>query len=211
MASPISPFLRRLTGKFRYEIKYDTSDMNFLEIYFDKNFSNYYSWIFPKENSINVGLIGKFQKLDEFLKEREIKGDILKKQAGLIPCSFPKKIVNERIALIGDSASITNPFSLGGISPAIYAGKILSENVENLKEYEKEVMHEICNPVLIKGRRAVENLSNDEMEILFKKINGKEIGEIKIRDFAHLIFHPIILRKASYISKALIHSLKWGW
>lgn len=195
----------------QYKIKFDASDMNFLEIYFDKNFSNYYSWIFPKENTINVGLIGKFQKLDKFLKEKEIEGNILKKQAGLIPCSFPQKIADEKIALVGDSASITNPFSLGGISPAIHAGKILSENVENLKEYERKVMHEICNPVLIKGRKAVENLRKEEMEILFKKISGKEIGEIKIKDFLHLILHLCLFRKACYISKSLIHSLKWGW
>lgn len=195
----------------QYEIEYDTSNMNFLEIYFDKKFSSYYSWIFPKENSINAGLIGKFYKLNEFLRERRIKGNILKKQAGLIPCFFPRKIAHKKIALIGDSASITNPFSLGGISPAIHAGKILSENLENLREYEKKVIKKFCNPVLIKGRKAIESLSNNEMEILFKKINKKEFHDIRMKDFVHLLIHPLLIGKVYYISNALIYSLKFGW
>lgn len=195
----------------QYEIEFK-KDTKFLEFYLDKNYSNYYAWIFPKEKSINVGLIGKFSQLDKFLNDKKIKGKIIKKQAGVIPSSRAEKLTRKNVALVGDAACLTNPFSFGGISPAINAAKILAENIENFKEYEKKIKnHEIYNPILLKGKKAVEKLSNKDTKILFKKINGKELKEIKFRDFSHIIIHPSLLTKAYYIEKALLHSLRWGW
>ena len=196
----------------QYEIEYDTSSMNFLELYFDKNYSTYYAWIFPKRSSINAGVIGKFAQLDKFLMDRGIEGKILKKQAGLIPCSLPSKLASKKIALIGDAAAITNPFSLGGIAPAIQAAKMLTENIENLEKYEKKLKaHPICSPILLKGKKAVEELNNEETKILFDCVHGKELSRMRARDFASLIFKPSLIIKAYYIAKALLHSLEWGW
>jgi flavin-dependent dehydrogenase len=196
----------------QYEIKYDTSSINFLELYFDKNYSTYYAWIFPKERSINAGVIGKFTQLDKFLRSKGIEGNILKKQAGLIPCSLPSKLASKKIALIGDAAAVTNPFSLGGIAPAIQAAKILAENVEKLEEYEKKLKaHPICSPILLKGRRAIEELNNEETKILFDCVHGKELSKMRAKDFTRLLLKPSLVIKAYYIAKALLHSLKWGW
>ena len=63
----------------------------------------------------------------------------------------------------------------------------------------------------MKGKKAVEKLNDGEMEIAFKRINGKEIREIKYGDIKHLFLHPIATMKFYRIAKALIHSLKWGW
>jgi len=195
----------------QYEIEQYMKE-NHLEFYLDKKFSSYYTWIFPKKKSINVGLIGKFSMLDEFLKWKGIKGKILRKQAGLIPCSLPKKLVRNNVALIGDAGSITNPFSLGGLTPIIYASKILADNIENLERYEKEIKkHPICNPIFLKGSRAAESITNEEMEIAFNKINGKDIMKVKWRDVMPLLRKPSLFIKMYYIGRAMMESMKWGW
>ncbi len=196
----------------QYEIEFDTSDMEFLEIYFDRRFSNYYAWIFPKNDTANVGVIGKFSQLNKFLEAMEIKGRIVKKMAGMIPCSFAKCIASKKVALIGDAAAMTNPFSLGGISPAIHAAKILAENIENLEKYEREIKkHPMLSPILLKGRKMLEEMDNREVKMLFRCVNGKEINEVRYGDFIPLLKKPWLGLKAYYIAKALLHSLKWGW
>jgi len=196
----------------QYEIEYDTSNMDFLEIYFDRKFSSYYAWIFPKKESANVGVIGKFSQLNKFLEAMKIKGRIIKKEAGMIPCSFAPRLSDKKVALIGDAAAITNPFSLGGISPALQAAKILASNIENLENYGREIKkHPMCNPVLLKGRKVLEKISDKEIEELFRCVNGKNIGEMKYGDFISLLKKPRLALKAYYIARALLHSLKWGW
>ncbi|KAA0012359.1 hypothetical protein B6U81_01270 [Thermoplasmatales archaeon ex4484_30] len=196
----------------QYEIEYDTSNMNFLEFYINKSYTPYYAWIFPKDGSINVGLAGKFSKLNDFLKAKGIRGKILKKSAGIVPVGMAKRIADDRIALIGDAASLTNPFSLGGISPIIYASKILVKNINNLRNYEKEIKkHEICDRILLKGHLSAKKIKNEEVAEIFSRINGKEVREIRYKDFAPLILKPFTLIKMRYIAKAFLHSLKWGW
>ncbi len=196
----------------QYEIEYNTANMHFLEFYLDKNYTSYYAWIFPKRSSINAGLAGKFYQLNEFLKSKNIKGKILRKSAGLVPVSMAKRIASQRIALIGDAASLTNPFSLGGISPIIHASKILVKNIGNLENYEKEIRkHEIYDKSFLKGKKSVEKIRNEEIEAIFNILNGKEIGEVRYRDFTPLVLKPPTLIKAGYIAKAFLRSLKWGW
>ena len=194
-----------------YEIEYKKDD-DFLEFYLSKKFSPHYAWIFPKKESINIGVIGKFSMLDRFLKEMRIDGKILAKKAGMIPYGGVEKFVKEGVVLIGDAACMANPFSLGGISPAIHAAKILAKNVVNLKRYEEEIKkHAIMDGILMKGRKAVEKLNDKEMEIIFDRIDGKEFREIKYRDIAGVLLHFASVPKFYNISRALLHSIKWGW
>jgi len=196
----------------QYEIEYDTENMDYLEFYTDRKFSHYYAWIFPKEKSINVGLIGKFSMLDKFLRYKNIKGKIIKKTGGAIPVGSVQRIADKKVALIGDAACLTNPFSLGGLSPIIYAAEILARNINDLEKYEKEIKkHPILNPVLIKGMETIFKTEEKEMEMFYKKINGKELKEIKFWDLFHLLWHPSTLLKMYKIYKAFCHSLKWGW
>ena len=194
-----------------YEMKYRMEE-NYLEFYLSKKFSHHYAWKFPKKETINVGIIGKFSMLDYFLNKLKIDGEIVSKKVGMIPYGGMKTLVKNNVALIGDAACMANPFSLGGISPAIHAAKILAKNIVNLKKYEEEIKaHPIMDDILMKGKKAVEKLNDGEMEIAFKRINGKEIREIKYGDIKHLFLHPIATMKFYRIAKALIHSLKWGW
>ncbi len=194
-----------------YEMKYKIEE-NYLEFYLSKKFSHHYAWIFPKKETINAGIIGKFSKLDNFLNELGIDGEIISKKAGIIPYGGAKRLVKNNVALVGDAACMANPFSLGGISPAIHAAKILAKNISDLKRYEKEIKaHPIMDSSLIKGKKALEKLKDEEMRMVFKRINGKEIREIKYKDISYLFLHPVATIKFYKIAKALLHSIKWGW
>ena len=193
-----------------YEMEYKMNE-NSLNFYLSRKYSHHYAWIFPKRNTINVGLIGNFSMLDKFINNIGIKGKIISKKAGIIPYGIDK-IVRGSVALIGDAACMTNPFSLGGIAPAIYAAKILSKNIVNLQRYEEGIKnHEIANPILMKGKRAIEKLKEEEIAKVFEKVDKMEIGEIEYKKFLGLAFHPITAMKFYHIGEAMLHSLKWGW
>lgn len=214
---PLSVARKHIGGKCRicvgsqYEIEYKKDD-NFLDFYVSRKYSRHYAWVFPKKNSINVGVIGKFSDLNSFIEDLNLKGRIISKGAGIIPYGGIKKFVRENVAVIGDAACMVNPFSLGGISPSIHAAKILAKNIDDLEKYEKEIKkHAIMDKILIKGKKAVENITDREIKNIFKYIKGKELRDIRYRDFIPLLFYPLSITKFYRIGRALIHSLKWGW
>ncbi|KAA0003790.1 MAG: NAD(P)/FAD-dependent oxidoreductase [Thermoplasmata archaeon] len=199
---------QKIVSGVQYKIKYNTSDMHYLHFYFDKRFSFYYSWIFPKKNVLNVGLAGKFKQLDNFLDTFGLnKKNILKKEAGAIPISgVPDRIIKRNIALIGDAASMTNPLSGGGLSPIIHASSILSNYIYDLKEYEREIKHHpIANPALLKAKNVLFNLTNEELTAIGKLFDGKIFG------FFTLLKYPFLIPKIWLLRKGVVLAMKWGW
>ncbi|UCH71472.1 MAG: NAD(P)/FAD-dependent oxidoreductase [Thermoplasmatales archaeon] len=197
----------------QYKIKYDTSNMDYLELYLDKKFSEHYSWVFPKDNVINVGLLGKFSQLDSFLDYLKIEKNIVSKEGGAIPlCGISKKIVEENKALIGDAASMTNPLSGGGITPIIHASSILAKNIYDFKNYEKEVQnHPMFHKDILKATNVLLKTDNNDLEKIGKIFHGKVLGEMTNLDFLRISKYPLIAPKISAIGKGLGISLKWGW
>lgn len=198
----------------QYKIKCDTSGMDHLHFYFDKRFSFIYSWVFPKKNSVNIGLTGKFTQLDTFLEYRGFKKkDILKKEAGALPVSgIPRKIVGDDRALIGDAASMTNPLSSGGLSPIIYASALLSEHINDLERYEREIKsHPMASPLFLKAKNKLVHLTNHELTAIGKLFDGKTLEKINFFDFLALVRHPFLISKTLRIGKGVSLAMKWGW
>ncbi|RLI58175.1 MAG: hypothetical protein DRO87_04525 [Candidatus Thorarchaeota archaeon] len=97
-----------------------------------------YGWIFPKCDTINVGLgiVGKyaaglptiFDSFVRFLKKKDFlpQGASLEGATGaLVPTGGPiRRIVDDRVMLVGDSAGMVNPLTGGGISYAMTAGRL---------------------------------------------------------------------------------------
>ena len=149
----------------QYKIAFDTSSMDYLEVYFDKRFSTSYSWIFPKDGIINVGVGSDFAHLDAFLRYKGLDNyKIIDKETGIIPCSGIQKLVERNMALIGDSASMPNPTSLGGLTPIIHASQALARHIDNLEDYESEIKnHPLADPALLKAGRSLTELNNEEL------------------------------------------------
>lgn len=108
-----------------------------------------YGWIFPKLDTINIGLgiVGRYAKgllryFESFIKMLKRDGYIAKSaelnalKGALLPTGGTiAKSYSERCLLVGDSAGMVNPITGGGIAHAMVAGKIaaaiLARNLEN--------------------------------------------------------------------------------
>jgi len=108
-----------------------------------------YGWIFPKRETINVGLgiVGThaqglphvFNRFVKMLKKDgllKINADVSKARGALVPTGGPiAQTFSDRCLLIGDSCGMVSPLTGGGIAYAMIAArmaaKVLSECLEN--------------------------------------------------------------------------------
>ncbi len=112
-----------------------------------------YGWVFPKKNSVNIGLgefkIKKKTNVKVNLKEYFVKYIQLLKDDSIIPSDlkvpeihgatlpsrYVEKSYSERVLLVGDAAGLINPFTGEGIDYAMFSGKIAAETItESLKK-----------------------------------------------------------------------------
>lgn len=107
-----------------------------------------YGWIFPKEDTINVGLgiVGthaqglpsKFDAFVRYLKMRDFlpqTSDLSGAKGALVPTAGPiKQTVADRCVLLGDSAGHVNPLTGGGISYAMRAARFAAHIVASVLE-----------------------------------------------------------------------------
>lgn len=200
----------------QYKLAYDASDMDYLEFHIDRRFSPGYSWIFPKDGVINVGVEGDFDHLDAFLRHKGLDSyNITKREAGIIPASGIQKLVQHNIALIGDSAAMANPFSGGGLTPIVYAGQMLARNISNLENYEREVKkHPIASTVLSKARHMLLELADKDLVNLLTLLIEPHPGKARFCSIVRILKYPsLILELKALISayQAVRISKDYGW
>jgi len=200
----------------QYKIAFDASSMNHLEFYFDRRFSAWYSWIFPKDGMISVGTGGDFTQLDAFLSYKGINGaQIIEKERGIVPCSGIGKLTQHNIALIGDSGSMPNPLSLGGLAPIIYAARILATNITNLQDYEDEVKrHPIGDPLFLKAKQALLKLTDKDLADIGSWLTKTQGRRLRFLRPAGIIRHPSLFPKLQglvSIYKATKTCIRYGW
>ncbi|MBN1862051.1 MAG: NAD(P)/FAD-dependent oxidoreductase [Dehalococcoidales bacterium] len=220
---PTSRLARRLGISHRtivasqYKITIDTSGMDSLEFYFDKRFSFGYAWIFPKEGTANVGVGGDFAHLDAFLQYKGLdRQPILEKEAGVIPSSGVNGcLARQKIALIGDAASMPNPAGLSGLSSIIQASRLLADNIENLENYQRQVKsHPMADPALLRGGRIMIDLGNRDLTYIGKFFAGVKQGEGHAPRVTRIIKYPRLLLKLNKLRKvyrAGKMAMDYGW
>lgn len=129
-----------------------------------------YAWIFPKKDSLSIGMAGFRGKVDlsghlsKLHKENEIlKGLNLPKPKGYpIPIfqSSGSRLSRGRTLLVGDAASLVDPFFGEGIYYAIWSGQLaassiadaLEKNQEDLSSYDAAIKSEIYPELIIAAR-----------------------------------------------------------
>jgi digeranylgeranylglycerophospholipid reductase len=201
----------------QYHIALDTSDMDSIEFYFDKRFSFGYAWIFPKQGTANVGVGGDFAHLDAFLQYKGLdRQPVLKKEAGVIPSSgINDCLVREKIALIGDAASMPNPAGLSGLSSIIQASRLLADNIENLENYQRQVKsHPMADPTLLRGGRIMIDFTNRDLTYIGKFFAGVKEGEGHAPRVGRIAKYPALLPKLSKlwaVYKAGKMAMDYGW
>jgi len=119
-----------------YEIKNKGELLESLDFFVSSEISPFgYGWVFPKRDSINIGVACLLTKLkcnikehlDKLLASQNIQSDVITFGCRLIPQSIVEKIHCEAAMVVGDAAGTADPITGDGISNAIANGKIASE------------------------------------------------------------------------------------
>jgi len=114
-----------------------------------------YGWIFPKQETINVGLgiVGThaaglpttFDAFIRFLIRSDLlpeESDISSAKGALVPTAGPiKQTVTDRCMLLGDSAGHVSPLTGGGIAYAMRAARYGAHVIANALENDKTNAH----------------------------------------------------------------------
>ncbi len=170
--------VRRLVGgqvETRLGIQYRVEGADYrtkrLVFVTDKRYSPEYSWVFPRGDVDNVGLLAAQEgddwgRLDRFMERWKVGGRKLKKEA--YPIAFNGTKVQEgRYVLIGDAAGLTNPVTKGGMAAIVYASEILADCVREgrVEEYGRRIFaHPICDPSFRRALEVIVGTPNDEIE-----------------------------------------------
>lgn len=170
--------VRDLVGckvRLRLGIQYRMQDTGFdtdhLIFVTDKRYSPEYSWVFPRGEVDNVGLLAQedgkdWDRLDRFMAAWGVAGRKVKREAYPIAFNGTKQ-QNGRFVLVGDAGGQTNPVTKGGMAAAVYASGLLAQCVRNGKmdEYGKRVAkHPIMDPSFRKAVSVIEASSNRKLE-----------------------------------------------
>lgn len=178
-------------------------DPDRLELYFGNDVApGGYVWIFPKGKDIaNVGIgvrkpyskRSALEHLREFIDARPglKKGSILEVNSGGIPVGgILKNMVADNLIIVGDAAHQVNPIHGGGMAEAWVGGRIAGEVAAEAKEsgdYSAEFLSRYNDRwwkergdmliKVLKLRKVVEKLSDDDLNHLAKELKGENLVE----------------------------------
>jgi len=105
-----------------------------------------YGWIFPKKDSINVGVMCLLSRMKQdirqclkrlMISEGLCSREILMYGSRFIPQSFAKKLFDDSLLVIGDAAGTADPITGGGISNAAASAKIAASVVTEALEAQE--------------------------------------------------------------------------
>jgi len=149
-----------------------------------------YGWVFPKSNSITIGLGGLKNKnqdfkaiFDDFLEKLNLQNIPINKMGWHIPFgNFLKTPVYKDTFLVGDAANLVDPLTGEGIYYAHKSAQIAAEiihkkekyDIDHIKEYKKRINKEIN--LKLKKTKIYRNLlwgTPEFLQNLFIRIGSK--------------------------------------
>jgi digeranylgeranylglycerophospholipid reductase len=187
-----------------------------------------YAWVFPKGHglhTVGVGITpteadghGPFHYLDAFVGRRFPGAKVVAVRSGAVPAAKPlPKIANDRVALAGDAARQSDPFSGEGICQALMAGQFAASAVcrglgngdlaRELRGYQEEWMSVYGDRYKqhYKVRRVILSMTDaeldDTVEILRDKLDVAKIqsSEIFATFLKALWKHPKLVLKFRHL------------
>lgn len=178
----------------QYTIKTDNTNMNYVKLHIHEEVLPGFVWEIPTSpftKRIGVFTDKSYQVADKVLKQH-IKKDykIIEKNNALIP-KFNKnrKIVENNVILLGDTAGQVKPTTGGGLisgfNCAIIASKYSEKMLQNndntyLKEYEKEFHNKYDNE--FKTQQNVQNIikdmTSDDFNYMFYQLKKYNVDKI---------------------------------
>lgn len=117
-----------------YDLKYPKNALYSLDFFFSEEISPFgYGWIFPKKDSINVGVLCLLSKmkhnirrcLDHFVSSANLGSrEIIRFGSRLMPQSYVEKLYSDSVLVVGDAAGTADPIDGGGIFNATVSGEV---------------------------------------------------------------------------------------
>ncbi|MBL7160757.1 MAG: NAD(P)/FAD-dependent oxidoreductase [Candidatus Aenigmarchaeota archaeon] len=204
--------VQRMAGvQYRMKSDYEWDGMEF---YLDKTYSQEYSWIFAKGGLFNVGLLGYQKDLEQFIKDKNLGGEILKKEAYNIPF-FGTRVQKENVVLTGDAAGITNPLTKGGMAAIVHAADILTACIKEGKigEYQYRLFaHPVMAPAYRDGLKYFRELTNEELEKMGKFLDRKVLNQLSRWEKLRIMFSSVVSpKKMRFLMKASSFANKYSW
>ena len=187
------------------------NNQNIVEFY---PFIKEYAWVVPEsKNIVRIGLATREnpkKALNDFLRKRIKRYDIIGMQAGLIPIYNQKiKAQKDNVFLVGDAAAMVKATTGGGIIQGLIAARALADSIINKKNYHKEWKKAIGRDLLIhlKMRNIMNKFSAKDWNYLielFSEEKTKKVLESNDRDFPSRF-----LVKLALLEPRLFHFLKY--
>ncbi|OQD59275.1 putative dehydrogenase [Methanobrevibacter arboriphilus JCM 13429 = DSM 1125] len=203
----------------------DTNAVEFVDLFAISKILPGFLWCIPtSDSSFRVGLFSnnsyKDQKeiLNSFLAtdERFKESSIIEKYHGKIPIfDKNKKIVKDRILLIGDAASQLKPTTGGGLVIGFDTTNLAkdaiiksldNDNINFLKDYEQNFKKKYAKELnyQIRVQKTLENLSDNDLDYMFTKLKEKNAEEI-ISKYGDMDKQSILVKE--FIKRGLIFSI----
>ncbi len=203
----------------------NTNAVEFVDLFAISKILPGFLWCIPtSDSSFRVGLFSnnsyKDQKeiLNSFLAndERFKESSIIEKYHGKIPIfDKNKKIIKDRILLIGDAASQLKPTTGGGLIIGFDTTNLAkdaiiksldNDNINFLKDYEQNFKKKYAKELnyQIRVQKTLENLSDNDLDFMFTKLKEKNAEEI-ISKYGDMDKQSILVKE--FIKRGLIFSI----
>ena len=159
--------------QYRIKLEENSVPVRFAQVWMSEGIP-FFIWAIPEnEKIVRVGIISKNGriKLNHFLAESKIKGEIIDKLAGIIPLGMIPKAIDKNIELVGDAACHIKPLTGGGIYYGLKAAEILVECIResNLLDYDRRWKRKFGREIKLGllARKVYEILNKYETENIF--------------------------------------------
>jgi len=181
------------------------ADKDRVEVSYVKPFS-LFTWLIPEGNGIiRVGTIcdKPVGEIERFMKEKNIKGEIIEKNAGPIPIGTCQ-LVKDNAALVGDAACQVKPITSGGIFYGMKSAELLASAIKDgdLNQYEKRWSDEFGPEIrfCLLARYIMENMGEDVLAKVFAYVKDNASLIEKVGDFENhsTVFWSLIANPRTY-------------
>ena len=197
-----------------------------LEFFTDKTYSPEYSWVFPRGEIMNVGLLAygdgdDWARLDRFMKDKDVSGKVLKREAYPIGF-FGTRVQKDNVVLVGDAAGLTNPITKGGMSAVVYAADVLARCLADgrIEDYAARIAaHPISHPSFAPALAALRRWTNEDLARVLRfapetihVVPGRSTERRHAaRLAATLLANPRAAREMLHVSRAMGVARAYSW